>query len=81
MKVDHLFNQKLLSHVLYELIKLIDNSLTPIRYISGISGSVISGKKSKIYFSVLDDVIHDRYFMTSYASITTPVTLTIRHMK
>ena len=27
MKVDHLFNQKLLSRVLYELIKLIDNRL------------------------------------------------------
>ena len=40
--------------------------LTPIRYISGKSRSVISGKKKfKIYFSVIDDVIHDQYFMTS----------------
>ena len=42
-----------------------------------IQGASSLEKKSKIYFSVLDDVIHDRYFMTSYASITTPVTLTI----
>ena len=35
----------------------------------------------KNYFSVLGDVTHDRYFMTSYASITTPVALTIGHIK
>ena len=44
-------------------------------------GASFLEKKSKIYFSVLDDVIHDRYFMTSYVSITTPVTLTIGHKK
>ena len=44
-------------------------------------GASSLGKKSKIYFSVLDDVIHGRYCMTSYVSITTPVTLTLRQIE
>ena len=56
------------------------NVLTPICYISGISRTVVCGKKSKIYFLISDDVIHGRLLMTSHKSETTPVRLPIRHM-
>ena len=56
------------------------DQLTPIWYISGISRSVISEKKSKIYFLISDDVIHGRVFMKSHKSETTPVRLPLCHM-